>query len=587
MDDGALSFSCTAGSFTHTYTGGTVANAVKVNTDSNTMKSVTAATYTPANGQIELTIGSHSYTTSDTVTITANSLSFTCDEDSHATTHTYPRLTDPAYEAILPIIAETATTITVAVGTAQTTAATAYPRSTDYASGEWLEVYARTANTFEVKVLDTIPSTNIAPHTWTAGATDAITLKDKASGTFLPVSNVTYNTFEVNVLNTTPSTNTTAHSFVSAEANSITIAPFEKKRDPFFDTSLEVIATTATTISVDVLTTEQSTNTYAHTYVSALNNAVITGGNYTHKFVTANAGAIKTGDRHTFVSASANSVTRGIVTHGVFAYNKLADAGRLIRDNLSFIATTAYGRMIASNGSFVVPNYSKCIRDTRLICDAVADNIEFGGNDATYDAASFYVSTVHLTGEEDQSVQVFNHARDICREVMRNITVTTNSNTLGSQIKDLTITNDSGNTVYDTNDCTDVASSITTLFGIVTTAVGTTAGGSGNLNSVTRTSSAAPNFQVKVGTVTFDGTDTTFTAKVGGSTQVLPAQDNFLIFLNSTLQVKGSTDSYTYTGSTLTFNEAPLPGMDFYGFYFGKLEPVSYTHLTLPTILLV
>ena len=575
LDDGALSFSCTAGSFTHTYTGGTVANAVKVNTDSNTMKSVTAATYTPANGQIELTIGSHSYTTSDTVTITANSLSFTCDEDSHATTHTYPRITDPAYEAILPIIAETATTITVAVGTAQTTAATAYPRSTDYASGEWLEVYAKTANTFEVKVLDTIPSTNIAPHTWTAGATGAITLKDKASGTFLPVSNVTYNTFEVNVLNTTPSTNTTAHSFVSAEANSITIAPFEKKRDPFFDTSLEVIATTATTISVDVLTTEQSTNTYAHTYVSALNNAVITGGNYTHKFVTANAGAIKTGDRHTFVSASANSVTRGIVTHGVFAYNKLADAGRLIRDNLSFIATTAYGRMIASNGSFVVPNYSKCIRDTRLICDAVADNIEFGGNDATYDAATYYVSTVHLTGEEDQSVQVFNHARDICREVMRNITVTTNSNTLGSQIKDLTITNDSGNTVYDTNDCTDVASSITTLFGIVTTAVGTTAGGSGNLNSVTRTSSAAPNFQVKVGTVTFDGTDTTFTAKVGGSTQVLPAQDNFLIFLNSTLQVKGSTDSYTYTGSTLTFNEAPLPGMDFYGFYFGKLELID------------
>ena len=575
FNDGAVSFSCTAGSFTHTYTGGTVANAVKVNTDSNTMKSVTAATYTPANGQIELTIGSHSYTTSDTVTITANSLSFTCDEDSHATTHTYPRLTDPAYEAILPIIAETATTITVAVGTAQTTAATAYPRTGDYASGNWLEVYSRTANTFTVKVLDSIPSTNIAPHTWTAGATDAITLKDKASGTFLPVSNVTFNTFEVNVLNVTPSTNTTTHSFVSAEANSITIAPFEKKRDPFFDTSLEVIATTATTISVDVLTTTQSTNTYAHTYVSALSNAVITGGNYTHKFVTANAGAIKTGDRHTFVSASANSVTRGIVTNGVFAYNKLADAGRLIRDNLSFIATTAYGRMIASNGSFVVPSYSKCIRDTRLICDAVADNIEFGGNDATYDAATYYVSTVHLTGEEDQSVQVFNHARDICREVMRNITVTTNSNTLGSQVKDLTITNESGNTTYDTNDCQDVASSITTLFAIVTTAVGTTAGGSGNLNSITRTTSGAPNFQVKVGTVTFDGTDTTFTAKVGGSTQVLPASDNFLIFLNSTLQVKGSTDSYTYTGSTLTFNEAPIPGMDFYGFYFGKLELID------------
>ena len=78
-----------------------------------------------------------------------------------------------------------------------------------------------------------------------------------------------------------------------------------------------------------------------------------------------------------------------------------------------------------------------------------------------------------------------------------------------------------------------------------------------------------------MGTVTFDGTDTTFTAQVGGSTQSLPASDNFLIFLNSTLQIKGSTESYTYTGSTVTFNEAPIPGMDFYGFYFGKLSQID------------
>ena len=576
FDDGAVSFSCTAGSFPHTYVGGTVANAVTVVTDSNTQKDVTNAVYNPTNGQVELTIGNHSYTTSDTVKIAANSLTFTCDEDSNATTHTYPRITDPAYEAVLPILAETANTITVQVGTAASTAATAYPRSGDYASGKWLEVYSRTANTFTVKVLSTIPSTNIAPHTFTTGAVNGITLKDPASQEFLPVSNVTFNSFDVQVLNTVPSTNTTPHTFILGDADAITIAPFEKKRDPFFDTALKVTATTATTISVDVLTTEQSTNTYSHTYSSALTDSVITGGNYTHKFIAANAGAVKTGDRHTFVTANANSVTRGIVTHGVYAYNKLADAGRLIRANLEFIATTAYGRMLAANPSFNGDLYKvKCIRDTKLICDAVADNVEFGGNDATYDAANFYVGTVHLTGEEDQSVEVFNAARDICREVMRNITVTTNSTTQGSQIKDLTITNDSGNNVYDTNDCTDVASTITTLFGIVTTAVGTTAGGSGNLNSITRTSSGSPDFQIKVGTVTFDGSDTTFTAQVGGSTQVLPAQDNFLIFLNSTLQVKGSTESYTYTGSTLTFNEAPLSGMDFYGFYFGKLELID------------
>ena len=257
---------------------------------------------------------------------------------------------------------------------------------------------------------------------------------------------------------------------------------------------------------------------------------------------------------------------------GTWNYHRVADAARLIRLNTNFISTTAYGRMIndPANSGFTNPDVSKCIRDTSLIVEAVADNVEFGGNDATYDAAQTYVGSGHLTGEEDESVEVYNHARDICREIMRNITVTTNSETVGSQVKDLTITDDSGDSTYDTSDCADIASTITTLFGIVSTAIGST-GSPGNLNSVTRQTAYIPEFQVKVEELTFDGTDTTFTALVGGSSYNLPASDNFLIFLNSTLQVKGSSESYTYTGSTITFNEAPLPGMDFYGFYFGKL----------------
>ena len=450
-----------------------------------------------------------------------------------------------------------------------------YPRSTDPVSGRWLQIFNKTLNSFEVKVLDTVPSTNVTTHKVVAAAANAIVHKDPLSGNAVAVSNVTPNTFDIQVLNKAPSTNTTVHTFVIADNNSITILPIKKKVDPFYDTSLDITSTTDDSIFVNVLNTSQSTSVFEHKFHSALNNSVIAGGNYTHKFITANAGAVKAGDRHTFVSAASNSVTRAIVSTGVYAYDKLADASSLIRDNLEFIATTAYGRMLVNNPSFTVPSYAKCIRDTKIIVDAVADNVEFGGNDATYDAAVYYVSAGPLTGEEDESVEVFNHARDICREVMRNITVTINTFTKGTQVKDLTITNDSGNNVYDTNDCQDVASTITTLFNIVTTAVGTTSGGAGNLNSVTRSASGAPDFQIKVGTVTFDGIDTTFTAQVGGSTQALPASDNFLIFLNSTLQIKGSTESYTYTGSTVTFNEAPIPGMDFYGFYFGKLSQID------------
>ena len=153
---------------------------------------------------------------------------------------------------------------------------------------------------------------------------------------------------------------------------------------------------------------------------------------------------------------------------------------------------------------------------------------------------------------------------------MRNLTVTTNSYTVGTQVKDNTISNDSGSTSYSEACCIDTASTISTLWGIVTQAVGTTAGGSGNLNNITRTSASQPYFQVQVDKVTFDGIDTTFTAQVGGSTQVLPATDNFLIFLNSTFQIKGTENAYTYTGSTITFTEPPLAGMDFYGLYLRK-----------------
>ena len=101
-------------------------------------------------------------------------------------------------------------------------------------------------------------------------------------------------------------------------------------------------------------------------------------------------------------------------------------------------------------------------------------------------------------------------------------------------------------------------------------------GGSGYTNndivSATLAGSPTQEFQVEVNDVTFDGVETIFTAQVGGSNYTLPASDNFLLFLNSTLQVKGNNESYNYTGSTITFNEAPLGNMDFYCFYFGQLN---------------
>ena len=588
-----------------------------------------------------------------------------------------------------------------------------YPRSTDYASERWLEVFDCTTNTFTVQVLDTIPSTDLSEHTYVSAVsnsvkfavstvrianeslrfscsyggggiaayprpTDPIGTQGKMRN--VPVEAVATTTITVNALNGTSPTNTDAHSW-----EGLSTYQFQPTDINYTPATGDMVVTVTghgmikgdrVSFATNSLTFTCSKDNHAtqHTYPRVgdpSEGAWHTIDAVTNDTFTVNVGATGDLSTHTFVSATSTAVTRAVVSYGVYKYSKTADAGNLLRINQEFIATTAYGRMQADNPSFSGIYKTKCIRDTQIIIDAVANNVEFGGNDGTYDSAAFYVGTVHLNGEEGESVQVFNHARDICRQVMRNLTVTTNSDTVGTQIKDNTISIDSGSTTYSEACCIDVASTITTLWGIVTQAVGTgahtfvsstsnnitvTGGGSGpftavapttydnttglmemeigshslttsdtvtiaansmtftcandnhatqhtyprtsdpayntavaitavtgttitvnvgtntgNLNGITRTSSQTPYFQVEVATTTFDGIDTTFTMQSGGSTQVLPPSDNFLIFLNSTLQIKGTTEAYTYTGSQITFTEAPLSGMDFYGFYFGKL----------------
>ena len=592
-----------------------------------------------------------------------------------------------------------------------------YPRSTDYASDRWLEAFDCTTNTFTVQVLDTIPSTDLSPHAFVSAttngvkfavstvrianeslrfscnyggggtsayprATDPIGTQGKMKD--VPVEAVTTNTITVNALNGTAPTDLSTHAW-----EGLSTYQFQPTDITYTPTTGEMVITVTghPLIKGDriffannslTFTCGLDNNQTQHTYPRVgdpSEGAWHTIDAVTNDTFTVNVGVSSDTSTHTFVSATSTAVTRAVVSYGVYKYSKFADAANLLRLNQNFIATTAYGRMQADNPSFSGIYKTKCLRDTNLIIDAVADNVEFGGNSAVYEAAKFYVQTVHLQGEEGESVQVFNHARDICRQVMRNLTVTTNADTVGTQVKDNTISNDSGSTTYSEACCVDVASTITSLWGIVTQAVGTgahtfvsstsnnitvTGGGSGpftavapttydnttglmemeigshslttsdtvtiaansmtftcandnntsqktyprtsdpayntavaitavttttitvnvgtntgNLNGIVKTTASTPYFQVNVDTVTFDGIDTSFTTLSGGSTQVLPASDNFLIFLNSTLQIKGNNDAYTYTGSTITFTEAPLAGMDFYGFYFGKLTQLD------------
>jgi len=76
----------------------------------------TNAQYTPTSGEIIFTVGNHGLSIADTISIDTNSLTFTCAMDGNSANKTYPRATDPAAGATLAVTAITQNTFTVNVG---------------------------------------------------------------------------------------------------------------------------------------------------------------------------------------------------------------------------------------------------------------------------------------------------------------------------------------------------------------------------------------------------------------------------------------------------------------------------------------
>ena len=162
----------------------------------------------------------------------------------------------------------------------------------------------------------------------------------------------------------------------------------------------------------------------------------------------------------------ASEPTRAVGVNGTYA-----DAVNLILDNLDFIATEAVDRMLANYPTFTVPGgNSKCISDVKLVLKQICHNLQFGGNDKTYDAAKYYIDhPVLLAGEQNESIYTYQRARDVAKLIITNQTITKqnpSSNTY-TQVKNTPLGEDP-------NSCTNARDAIDTLVGIVTFAINPT-----------------------------------------------------------------------------------------------------------------
>lgn len=109
--------------FSTATTGATILTDLNDVNLAGTTFNVTGATYTGATGVLTMTIGSHSLIVGQKIIIKGGSLVFTCATDNHATTHAYPRTTDPYYNTPTAITSVTSTSITVNVGISPDTSA--------------------------------------------------------------------------------------------------------------------------------------------------------------------------------------------------------------------------------------------------------------------------------------------------------------------------------------------------------------------------------------------------------------------------------------------------------------------------------
>ena len=114
----SMTLSCNYGSGTHRFVSAD-SNAVNVQSgaEAGNEKTPNGATYVPSTGVLTLTFASaHGMSTSDTITLDNESITFTCAADDYATEHEYPRVSDPIAGVTTAVTVGTTTSFTIEVG---------------------------------------------------------------------------------------------------------------------------------------------------------------------------------------------------------------------------------------------------------------------------------------------------------------------------------------------------------------------------------------------------------------------------------------------------------------------------------------
>ena len=423
----------------------------------------TAATYDAATGDMVLTIGAHTLTTTNKVYIELESIVFTCAQDNNTTEHAYPRNTDPAFDASLAISAVGADTITVNVG--------ASPVG---------QRYAHTFVSAEPNAVTTAGSVDCV-HDIT-DILQALVFHLKYGGNSRIVDAAQ---FYVNASN--------ALLHVTSQATETVFAMNEAKK-----------------IMFDVMRNVPTINTGNHVH------------NYTQKFyedLDFYPYRDRNRDNPTMEQVSLAGATAA-------NKSRAADAYWLIRNNARYIAEGVVGQFVATNSWTIPTGTPACVDDVERIIQSVAYHVAYAGNSYIYDIGEEYVNNPHLDATERQrSVSIISYIRtNIIDHIIRNelipsnITTNWGSFTQLQQYRDLTITTDVTQPA-----CPTEVSAAQTLMQTVEDIL-TANSMSGQTRTVANNGGPCSNVESSIDTIMQIVTDTISTpTSLAGVTRTLPA----------------------------------------------------------------
>jgi hypothetical protein len=483
---GASALALSKGTSPHTFVSA-VADSITAD-DSSTHTAATGTTYNPISGELVLEIGSHSLTTSNTITFANDAITFTCGSDDNNTELSHPRAGIEQSGQTLAITAVTATTITVDGGAVPVDEYVTIPTSTDFGFGTgnftiecWVKCNSMTGTK---AILDfRSAATEVAPYLYIDGG------------------NVRYYNNGSNVIaGTTALTSGTWYHIALSKDGSNTRLFVNGTQD---GSTYSDGSNYGTTKPVRIGGDYNGNNAFPG-YIDEVR--ISTNSRYTANF-TAPSG-IHQGDANTvllihFDGEHQQKYTEDWSGVGVFAagndfgndairetqrkagapsgYNgkthRYADAANLLLSNQEFLAKEVVAQLVAQYPSLTIPGGNVNCEDD--ISDAITElvsDLRNGSNSAMWDAAALYVDRTanpvtisHVETEIDETIWAYNKLAELAKLVINNQAVTVVGTHGLTQTLDNTLTDsgDDGNPAYTTGDCTDVKNTIDSLVNIV------------------------------------------------------------------------------------------------------------------------